>query len=129
MGKDLDVCLLIDYYGKTLTQKQFDAIDLYYNEDLSLAEIAEHTGITRQGVRDAIKHAEETLFSLENNLGYVKKSKNVRKSLEELSGITQRLHRLNSTALFSQDIASILSDLQSVLNSLSEFSSEDDDGF
>ena len=54
-GKNLKVALLLDYYSAMLTDKQRDLIDLYYNEDLSLAEIAEHESITRQGVRDGIK--------------------------------------------------------------------------
>ena len=53
-GKPLEMSLLFDFYGETLTEKQRELFDLYYNEDLSLAEIAEHAGITRQGVRDSI---------------------------------------------------------------------------
>ena len=51
----LEMSLLFDFYGETLTEKQRELFDLYYNEDLSLSEIAEHAGITRQGVRDSIK--------------------------------------------------------------------------
>ena len=54
----LEMSLLFDFYGETLTEKQRELFDLYYNEDLSLSEIAEHAGITRQGVRDSIKRAE-----------------------------------------------------------------------
>lgn len=62
MAKQLvEMCTLFDLYSGMLTQRQRDIFDLYYNEDLSLAEIAENTGITRQAVRDAILHAEETL--------------------------------------------------------------------
>ena len=60
-GKPLEMSLLFDFYGETLTEKQRELFDLYYNEDLSLAEIAEHAGITRQGVRDSIKRAEHAL--------------------------------------------------------------------
>lgn len=65
---------LIDIYGNALSARQKDVVDLYYNEDLSLAEISEHCGITRQGVRDAIKHGVETLNSLESALEFAKKS-------------------------------------------------------
>ncbi len=71
------VCRLIDIYGNALSDRQRDVVDLYYNEDLSLAEISEHCGITRQGVRDAIRHAVETLESLENALGFSAKSEKV----------------------------------------------------
>lgn len=69
MPKNLQVTVLFDFYGDMLTEKQREVVDLYYNEDLSLAEIAEHSGITRQGVRDSIKRAEATLFDTEERLG------------------------------------------------------------
>ncbi len=71
------VCRLLDIYGNALSARQRDVVDLYYNEDLSLAEISEHCGITRQGVRDAIRHAVEALESLEKALGFSQKSERV----------------------------------------------------
>ncbi len=68
---------LIDIYGKALSARQRDVVDLYYNEDLSLAEIAENCGITRQGVRDSIRHGVEALLSLEGSLGFCKKSERI----------------------------------------------------
>lgn len=64
------ICRLIDIYGNALSDRQKDVVDLYYNEDLSLAEISENCGITRQGVRDAIRHGVEMLHSLESALGF-----------------------------------------------------------
>ena len=58
MSKNLAISDLLDLYGPMLTDKQRDVIELYYNQDLSLAEIAEHEQITRQGVRDNIKRGE-----------------------------------------------------------------------
>ena len=55
MGKNFEISLLLDFYGDMLTEKQRDMVDYYYNDDLSLSEIAENEGITRQGVRDSIK--------------------------------------------------------------------------
>ena len=55
--KDLKIGLLCDFYGRMLTDKQREATAMYYDDDLSLAEIAEHVGITRQGVWDSIKRA------------------------------------------------------------------------
>ena len=61
--------MLFDYYGDVLTERQKEFYDLYYNEDLSLGEIAAEVGISRQGVRDSIKKAEEELFFYEEKLG------------------------------------------------------------
>lgn len=65
--------MLFDFYGSMLTKKQYDAIDYYINEDMSLGEIAQYTGVTRQGARDNIKRASNTLLGLEEKLGFVKK--------------------------------------------------------
>jgi predicted DNA-binding protein YlxM (UPF0122 family) len=83
--KDYKISYLLDFYGNILTDKQRDAIDLYYNEDLSLAEIADHVGITRQGVRDAIKRGEDTLLEMESKLGFAEKFDDYRKAFEEIS--------------------------------------------
>ena len=69
MGKNLEIALLLDFYGEMLTEKQRDMVHYYYNDDLSLAEIAENEGITRQGVRDSIKRAEAQMLEMEERLG------------------------------------------------------------
>lgn len=63
---------LLDYYGSLLTDKQRNAMELYYYDDLSLSEIAEHTLTTRQGVYDNIRRAEHYLNELEEKLGFLK---------------------------------------------------------
>ena len=68
MAKDLRITFLLDFYGDMLTEKQREVVECYYNEDLSLAEIAEEKGITRQGVRDGIKRAEQLLCGAQNAL-------------------------------------------------------------
>ena len=73
MAKDMNMTLLFDFYHNMLTDKQADVIDLYYNNDLSLAEISEHLLITRQGVRDIIKRAEMIMKEAEANLGIAKR--------------------------------------------------------
>ena len=65
MAKNLEMTILLDFYGDMLTPKQRDFLDYYYNQDFSLAEIAANVGITRQGVRDAIKRAEGQLYQME----------------------------------------------------------------
>ena len=71
--KDLKKAYLLDFYGDVLTERKKEVLDMYYNEDLSLAEIAEQIGISRQGVRDLIKKAEEEIFFLEEKLGLAQK--------------------------------------------------------
>lgn len=77
MAKDLRITFLLDFYGDMLTEKQREVVECYYNEDLSLAEIAEEKGITRQGVRDGIKRAEQQLLEMEERLGLAKRFRSV----------------------------------------------------
>ncbi len=70
MPKNLYISALLDVYGLFLNDKQREMCEYYYNEDLSLSEIAENTGITRQGVRDQIKRGEQRLLDLEKKCGY-----------------------------------------------------------
>jgi len=81
MAKDLHITFLLDFYGDMLTDKQREVVECYYNEDLSLAEIAEEKGITRQGVRDAIKRAEQQLLEMEERLGLAKRFHTVQEEL------------------------------------------------
>lgn len=69
MAKDFRLCLLFEVYKGILTDKQQEAFVNYYYDDLSLSEISENTGITRQGARDAIKRSEEILIDMEEKLG------------------------------------------------------------
>ena len=82
--KNLNIGFLLDFYGDVLTERRRDALDFYYNDDMSLAEIAEEMGISRQGVRDLIKKAEEELLYLEEKLGLYKKFRSIQKKAEEL---------------------------------------------
>lgn len=98
--KDLTFSVLLDYYGPVLTEKQRAILTEYYDQDLSLAEIAENYGITRQGVRDAIKHGEATLTEMENNLGYAKKDAAQRTDLARLEQLVMEVRCCN-TGLFT----------------------------
>ena len=70
MAKNLEIALLLDFYGEMLTEKQREVIEYYYNDDLSLSEIAENEGITRQGVNDQIKRAVKSLNAFEEKCRY-----------------------------------------------------------
>lgn len=85
--------MLFDFYGELLTEKQREYFDLHYNADLSLAEIAESSGISRQGVWDIIRRAEGTLRETERKTGLVKRYGAQR---ETVAAIEARLTRLEA---------------------------------
>lgn len=89
--KNLRVSVLLDYYSPMLTDKQKDVIDLYYNEDLSLSEIAEHENITRQGVRDSIKRGEQTLFELEDKFHLAERSEKYYELIKEITKLASEI--------------------------------------
>ncbi len=99
--KNLNISVLFDYYGNMLTDKQRDVIDLYYNQDLSLAEIAEHEKITRQGVRDNIKRGEAYMLELEKNLRMVQQSQKLVRLLEEIDTRSREISRANKDSVYS----------------------------
>ncbi len=76
--------MLLDFYGEMLTEKQREVVRYYYNEDLSLAEIANIAQITRQGVRDSIKRGEVTLLEMEERLGLAKKFRQREEDLKQI---------------------------------------------
>lgn len=91
--------LLLDYYGSLLTEKQRMYFDLYYNQDLSLTEIAEQEGISRQGVHDAISRAEAILRSVEEATGCVAREKTLRAALKEIHMSAQALLQAEEPAV------------------------------
>ena len=79
MEKNIEISILSQIYKDILTEKQFEILDQYYNNDYSLSEIAENYNITRQAVRDNIKSGEAKLYDLEHKLGLMKKSEKQQK--------------------------------------------------
>ncbi len=120
MAKNLDVIILFDIYGDMLTQKQQDFIGYYYNDDLSLAEIAENEGITRQGVRDAIKRAESQLFSFEEHLGLRARLEKIRGGLDEIRSLVSVIDEINRSTLLSRDINDATSRISALTQIISE---------
>lgn len=80
--KDIKISLLLDFYGDILTDKQREAVELYYNEDLSLSEIAEQTDVTRYGIRDRIIKSENILLDMEEKLGLAKRFNDMKEVIE-----------------------------------------------
>lgn len=82
--KNLHTTVLFDIYGDMLTSQQQAVIDMYYNQDLSLAEISEQIGITRQGVQYTLKHGEDALWHMEQVLGLAAQSIRTKQLANEL---------------------------------------------
>ena len=120
MAKNLEITILLDFYGDMLTPKQREFLDYYYNQDLSLAEIAANVGITRQGVRDAIKRAECQLTDMEQRLKLVERFKEVNKGLEEIMECAARINEENRRTALSREINDLTVRIRSIALSLSE---------
>ena len=87
----LEMALLFDTYGGMLTDKQRECFDMRYNQDLSLGEIAEMMGVSRQAVNDNLKKTEALLRRMEENIGSVKRDMITRKAVQELLDIASVL--------------------------------------
>ena len=105
MEKNVEISVLCQIYGKVLTEIQYEIINDYYNNDLSLSEIAENNGITRQAVRDIIKKSENKLYELEEKISLMKKImnekniiNNIEKELNEIEELTNSKMNLKSNS-------------------------------
>ncbi|MCL2392904.1 MAG: YlxM family DNA-binding protein [Oscillospiraceae bacterium] len=112
----LQKTMLFDFFGDLLTEKQRDYFDLYHNEDLSLSEIADMAGISRQGVYDIITRAEKTLDDFEQKTGIVRRWSEMRSELKKAGEIAQKLQQQYETeppcAKLTQQLLIILNELQ-----------------
>ena len=99
--KSYTVGMLLDFYGELLPSRQRQVADLYYNDDLSLSEVAEECGITRQGVRDSLKKAEEQLRSFEERLGLLEKHLEGERTL---TAVLARLEELSLAGVDTEDL-------------------------
>lgn len=108
MDKFLTISMLMDFYGKLLTQKQYDVLDLHYNNDYSLSEISENLGISRQGVFDNLKRAEKTLNFYEEKLQLVKKFLTQKNNIEDVLNKLRKIPQNN-------DINNIIDSLECII--------------
>jgi len=113
--KLVQIALLFDFYGQLLTDKQMEIVDMYYNNDLSLGEISEQQGISRQGVYDTLKRAEKTLYEYEEKLGLVDR---FLKQKESMKKIIEMIDELISEDEFDKH------DLKDKLNDIKEYVSK-----
>ena len=120
MAKNLEIAYLLDFYGDMLTEKQRNAIDLYYNDDLSLAEIAQAADISRQGVRDNIKRAEQILTELEEKLGLAKRFTEMKKGVDEIVECADKINEYNLNHTLSMEVNDNVARIKTLASFLKE---------
>lgn len=111
----VEMTLLLDYYGELLTPRQRQCFDLRYNQDLSLGEIAEVLGVSRQGVFDNLSRAEEHLRNMEEKTGCIRRARACRRAGERIA--------LDAQALLSDpnaDVAALAEDILTRVRELEE---------
>ena len=86
----MSIGFLLDFYGEILNERKKNILDMYYNEDLSLAEISNIVGISRQGVRDVIKKSETELLFYEEKLGLAQRFKELSRSADRISEMAKQ---------------------------------------
>lgn len=94
MDKILEHTLLFDFYGELLTEKQKNIYERYYHDDLSLAEISDEVGISRQGVHDALKKCDKQLHKFEDKLGLVERFIDLGELADQIDAISQEINEL-----------------------------------
>lgn len=112
--------MLLDFYGEILTDRQREFFDLYYNEDLSLAEIAENYGISRQGVRDAIVRAENTMTELEDKTGLLRRFMRLRDKIDSIENAARRIDELNRHQYESPELTGLTQEILACAGVLKE---------
>ncbi|SHJ05089.1 YlxM family DNA-binding protein [Lutispora thermophila] len=108
--------LLFDFYGQLLTDKQRDIMEMYYTDDLSLSEISEQIGISRQGVYDTLKRAEATLIEYESRLGLVDKFLQHKSILSEIKSMLDEI--LNVDGIDVNEIKEMIKSIKNYIEKL-----------
>jgi len=114
MEKNVKISILCQLYGKLLTEKQYEILNDYYNNDLSLSEIAENSEITRQAVRDILKKGEKKLFEYEEKLNFMKRTLNQEKKITKVLAELTKIQKDYS----DKQVASVLENIKKELNCL-----------
>jgi len=122
--KDLKISYLLDIYGAMLTKTQYEMVDLYYNDDLSLGEIAGHFNITRQGVRDSIKRGETLLLEYEQKLRFSDKVTKLKLDIDEITDRVKKIESICSSNFYSK---AVLEEVDIILRTVENISIDKDD--
>jgi hypothetical protein len=115
-----EMAMLFDFYGELLTDRQKELFDLYYNEDLSLSEIAENTGITRQGARDAIVRAEGILTEMEEKTGMVARFLRLKEQAETVCQFADQIDAINNRMYHDRRIGQLTDQIREATGQMKE---------
>ena len=117
MDKITEASLLYDFYGQLLTKRKQEVMELYHEENLTLAEIAEEFGISRAAVHDSLKSAEKSLQEYEQKLKLVSK---FMKTSEAIGKIDNMIDHLAEAHSGNQELVDRLEEIKSVINGLED---------
>ena len=106
-SKDLTMSYLLDFYRELLTERQYEVLVLYFEDDLSLSEIADELGISRQGVRHIIKKGEEQLRGYEERLGLASRFSESKRTAAEIAGRLDALYEKTSDKMILSELDEI----------------------
>lgn len=120
MKKNFKVSYLLDFYGEVLSEKQRTAVEMYYNDDLSLSEIGDLLGISRQGVRDLVKRSESTLYDMEQKLGLAARFTSMHCELDKIRKNAEKIEHLNNELQHSSDIRDLANEIADIAAKLAE---------
>lgn len=121
VAKNLEISFLLDFYGDVLTERQREVMEQYYNDGLSLAEIADNFGITRQGVRDSIKRGEGIILDLEQKVGFAARYRAVQQGVAQLESLARSIRFANSnsyspSAEIERDVDAMLEEIRRIID-------------
>ncbi len=120
MEKNVEISLLLSFYKNMLTERQADTVELYYNEDLSLAEVGEELGISRQGVRDNLKRAEAILYDVESKLGLAERFLEIKSKMSEIDEIIAQIERSPEAGLLPNSIKAQINRILTIVLGINE---------
>mgnify|MGYP000162876087 FL=1 len=112
--------MLFDFYGELLTERQKEFYELYYDEDLSLSEIAENYGITRQGVRDVIVRAEAIMTDLEDKTGLMKRFMLMQQQVQAILDAAEKIQTVNYRQYDNPELARLADEITRSAQALKE---------
>ena len=104
MANNLNTSMLLDFYGTLLTEKQQKICSLYFNDDLSLAEIAQQIGISRQGVRDAVVKGENTVREFEIKLKLAEHYRVLDREFTKIVALSEEIKNYSSKSVYAGEI-------------------------